>query len=428
MSLDEVENTKELLLPDTQEPCDDDMQMEMEEPEKLLPLGRILIVLLQIIIGVGMLGLPYCFRIGALLNTAVVFFIGSMSFISFIFLIDASSKVGCSIDFCKLMVFSFERNFSWLPLIVIFITLVGFAIVHLQYACRLLQGCLCHHAPAWFRSTWCITTLLAVVIDLPLMFLRNIRGYAHVSIFTCVLILLYIIHSAYYLGFGISHRGFDPEKELVIASVNKYFVPALAIQAFAYACHPIVGPTMDKLRNPTTTRKYLTMGLLCLLASCCYTCGGILPYLTLFEHIKDPVIFVYYGQEPFTVMTEALYAVFLTATSPLILYQCRMSLNDIFWKSEATTLRWNIVGVIVLGVCTLLAITVKEIMTMFDLVGGVTCTTIIYILPSIYYLRICGKKNIWKTVAAFAMIPIGVASMSVCLYHSIGTIVHPSKQ
>jgi sodium-coupled neutral amino acid transporter 4 len=232
---------------------------------------------------------------------------------------------------------------------------------------------------------------------------------------------MYLVHSAVYLALGIVDDGFDPQHEIVIfGHFDGYFIHSLSIQAFAYACHPLIGPTMERLNNPTITRQYVTLGLLCLSAASCYALGGLMPYLTLFTKIQTPVVFVHYPEHrPFTIVAKAFYGIFLTATTPLILYSARLSLNSMFWRSEMTTLRWNLIGVSILVVCILLAITVSSITAMFDIVGGVTCTIIIYILPAVYYLRICRRESCIKTILSWLMIPVGLASMAVCLYQSI---------
>jgi amino acid permease len=218
--------------------------------------------------------------------------------------------------------------------------------------------------------------------------------------------------------------GFNPDRTMKLFDFNNFFIKSLSVQAFAFACHPLVGPTLERLTDPTWQRQYSTMLVLTICASACYALGGLLPYLTLFDRILDPVIFVYYNPgQVITTVTKALYAIFLIITSPLILYSARLALNDFIFRKPFTRLRWALIGIgLILG-STILAVTVTSIPTMFGFVGGVTCNLIVYTLPAIYYIRICKEGSTWKRIVSWGMIVVGAVAMTVCLYDSIASLV-----
>jgi sodium-coupled neutral amino acid transporter 4 len=242
--------------------------------------------------------------------------------------------------------------------------------------------------------------------------------------FTCGLIALYIIHSAVYLVVYSVRDGFDPESQILYGRFNHYFLSSLSIQAFAYACHPLIGPTLEKLKQPTKARQRKTMTILTICASSCYALGGLLPYLTLFDKITTPVVFVYYDKgQPFTILTKGLYGLFVVFTTPLILLSARLSLNDVVFKTEFTTARYWIMGIVLVSLCIVLAVTVESLEKVFGLVGGLTCNIIVYILPSIYYIRICRRESLFKTIVAWSMVPIGLVLIGICSYAEIHTIM-----
>jgi sodium-coupled neutral amino acid transporter 10 len=414
------------------EPLLDATEPMLENPAEEAPrtgnmtIFRAFVVLMNTIIGVGLLGIPYCFRAGIVLNALIVLLVGGASYFSFIVLIDTSIKTGHPIDFARFMKASFSIDISWIPHLVLFITFFGFAILHLQAACSLIQSCLAEisNVPEWCSNRWFLICVPGVVIGIPLILLRSVRGFSNVSMMTCLLIALYVVHSAVYLIIGITRDGFDPDHELRIFQFNEFVIPALSIQAFAFACHPLIGPTLSRLIEPTQARQYRTMTILACGATTCYLAGGLLPYLTLFDKIADPVVFVYYPTgQVFTIVEKALYALFLVFTTPLILFSARLGLNDLIFKTEFTPMRWRVVGISTMAATIILAVTVTSISTMFELIGGVTCNLIVYLLPSLYYIRLCSGDSPVKTVIAWIMMPIGVASMVICLYESIHSIV-----
>jgi sodium-coupled neutral amino acid transporter 4 len=130
-------------------------------------------------------------------------------------------------------------------------------------------------------------------------------------------------------------------------------------------------------------------------AGYCYLLGGIIPYLTLVDKVTNPVIFSCYPSgQPLTIVTKALYGLFLIIATPLILYSARLCFVALFLKEELGFWKGNGIGVAILMV---VAAAVQSISVMFDFLGGVAVSWILYILPVIYYLRLCKGESRWKT-------------------------------
>jgi amino acid permease len=246
-----------------------------------------------------------------------------------------------------------------------------------------------------------------------------------VSLLTCVLILIYLVHAIT----EFAKTGIPRDRKFPIFTINKFFIPSLSTQAFAFHCHPGVGPAIAKLLNPTRRRQYITLAAVVGAGAFCYYIGGVLPYITLgsiAEPIKSQVIFDTYHQGGlFTYITEALYAFFLLITTPLLLYAARVALHDLISKQSPSYTFWVILGLVILFAATIVAVLVQSISTMFDFIGGVTISGIIYILPPIFYLKICHGESVLKMIIAVILIPIGAATICVCTYHGVHGLIHP---
>jgi hypothetical protein len=183
---------------------------------------------------------------------------------------------------------------------------------------------------------------------------------------------------------------------------------------------------MLQLADPTRERQYKLMAAVVGSAAICYIVGGLLPYLTLLEGITDVVIFSCYPDgRVFTIITKVLYATFLLITTPLVLYSARLSLIGLIkqWcKVVITPRRFDVIGIVLLAVIAVLAVLVTSIPLMFDFIGGVTVSIILYAFPSSFYLRLCKGESTPKTVLAWAMTPLGVATVVVCLYDTISRL------
>jgi sodium-coupled neutral amino acid transporter 11 len=166
------------------------------------------------------------------------------------------------------------------------------------------------------------------------------------------------------------------------------------------------------------------MTILTLCASSCYALGGLLPYLTLFDRILTPVVFVHYDKgQPFTILTKAFYALFVVFTTPLILFSARLSFNSVVFQSEFTPLRYWTIGILLVSACILLAVTVESLEKVFGLVGGITCNIIVYILPAISYIRLCKGESTLKRIVAWVMAPTGVVLIAICMYAEVSNIL-----
>ena len=60
---------------------------------------------------------------------------------------------------------------------------------------------------------------------------------------------------------------------------------------------------------------------------------------------------------------------------------------------------------------------------MFSLVGGVTCPIIVYIFPSLYYLKICTNESKIKTIFSYVSIVVGITFIIICLYDAIRSMI-----
>jgi amino acid permease len=389
---------------------------------------RAWLVLMNIIVGIGMLSIPYCFRIGIVMNVIILVFLGCIAFFSFVMLIDSAMTAHLPMDYAKLMAISFTPKVEWVPNVVIFIIFFGVGVLHLQYTYFLVVACLgeiqvSRELPSWLFNRWMWIFGLTLLVDLPLTFIKTISKFSRVSIATCFLIFLYLVHSAVYLIVEVSNDAFDPNHEIKWVTFDGKIITSLAIQAFAYHCHPTVGPTLIRLQNPTRGRQYRTLAAVVGAAGFAYLVGGLLPYLTLVNRITEPIVFMCYPtQQVFTIITKGLYAVFLLITTPLILFSARFCLVGLVTTKDASELPswvWLGIGVVMLLLAAVMAGAVESLGVMFDFLGGMICSLILYIFPSLYYIRLCKGESTWKTIAAWAMIPLGVSTVVLSFYDTV---------
>jgi amino acid permease len=65
------------------------------------------------------------------------------------------------------------------------------------------------------------------------------------------------------------------------------------------------------------------------------------------------------------------------------------------------------------------AAAVESLGVMFDFLGGIICSCLLYFFPALFYLRICGHESRLKRWLAWAMFPMGAGTVVLSLYDTI---------
>jgi amino acid permease len=393
--------------------------------EQRISMTRAVLVLINSIIGVGLLSVAYCYRSGIVLNTMLSLILASCASISFYFLIDSSERTRVY-DYSKLIVPSFGEKYEWIPNTILAVVLFGVGILYMQFGYSLLCAFLRYfdNIPDWVFNRWLIIFMPILFINIPLSCLRSIQKLSLVSFCSMFLVFIYLIHNIFYFIRSVNKYGFDPQNEINYVTFNKFFIPSIAIQATSYSCHQNIFPALNKLENGTKQRKMTVMIIVAIIAFLIYTTGGLFGYITLFDKIDDPVSISWYPEgQIFTFITQGLYSILLCLTIPLLYWASRLSINDLVFKSEFTTLRWNFIGISLLLVGGLIAVTVKKIVVVFSFIGGICSPLIVYILPTLYFLRINKERSKIATFIAYCLLVIGFASITICLYDRISSMV-----
>ncbi|KAK8860765.1 hypothetical protein M9Y10_012431 [Tritrichomonas musculus] len=394
-----------------------------------ITLFRAVAVLTNVITGVGLLGIPYCFCSGIGTNLIIILSIASLSCFSFSILIDCERKTNV-IDYPRMIRNAFPfRNLQWIPDLATVLLMFGGTILYLQFSSSMLISVLeeKNGVPAFLKNRWFVVFVLQFAIDLPLVLLKSMHSLSFVSLLSVALIACYIFHSIYY--FSKSVHPFDPKGQLKIFKFDiNQVLPSLAIQASSYTCHPSIFPTLVKLENPTKFRENLVMLLVTICATTLYLVGGIFPYLTLFNDIKDPIVLNYYPKgQVFTFVIKICYSIILVLTTPILIFATRLSVNDLLFSSEMSPMRHNIIGIVLLMLAGLIAVTVTKVNLIFGVVGGISAPLLIYILPSLYYLNICKEGSKVKRAVSWFSLVLGPIFITVCLYDSVKTIINTIK-
>lgn len=399
-----------------------------QNKKKSISLIRAVVNLTNVISGVGLLGMPYTFCTGIIANYVIIVIIGLFSLFSFSVLIDCAKKTNVW-SYSGLINEAFVgRNFGWIPDVLLVVTLVFCAILYYQFALSLITSFLTQlgNCPDILLDKWFLTFVIQLLIEIPIISMKTANALSYISYFSTILVFVYLIHSIYYFFKSLHDHGFNPNKRLRFFDLSfSKIIKTLSVQSSSYTCHMSVLSRLENVKNPTTPRLNSTMFYVVISATVLYTIGGIFPYFTLFDDIKDSVVFNHYPKQVFTNIMKILYSLVIMLTAPNFIFDCRASVARlIFRNQEKVKFRYLfIIGIIVTIVCLLISVTVNQIGVIFNFLGGVIFPAIVYILPSIYYQKICPGDNKFKFTFSYVSIVAGFIFMAICLYDSVVSLL-----
>uniref|UniRef100_A0A8C6T4E3 Solute carrier family 38 member 6 n=1 Tax=Neogobius melanostomus TaxID=47308 RepID=A0A8C6T4E3_9GOBI len=178
-------------------------------------------------------------------------------------------------------------------------------------------------------------------------------------------------------------------KLFVLSSESVYAIPTMA---FSFLCHTAVLPIYCELDRPSKARMQRVTNIGIGLSFTLYLISALFGYLTFYAHVDSELLQGYdvYLPRDILVMTVRLaILVSVLFTVPLIHFPARKA--AILLLFGARPFSWFIhclITVSILSVVLILAIFVPDIRNVFGVVGSTTSSCLLFVFPSLFYLRI----------------------------------------
>ncbi|XP_074055505.1 sodium-coupled neutral amino acid transporter 5 [Macrotis lagotis] len=297
----------------------------------------------------------------------------------------------------------------------------------------------------WFLDGNVLIILVSISIILPLTLMRHLGylGYTSGLSLTC---MVFFLASVIYKKFSsecplsVGNRTVEPAKGLngtcevqffTIHSQTAYTIPILA---FAFVCHPEVLPIYTELHRPSQRRMQavanMSIGAMFLMYGLTATFG----YLTFFDHVEAEMLHMYSQDDLLILCVRLAVLLAVTLTVPVVLFPIRRAIQQLLFPTKAFS--WTRHGTIALGLLTLvniLVIFVPNIRDIFGVIGATSAPSLIFILPSIFYIRIIPRDNEALVsrpkiqAAAFAALGIVIMAMSLGFIFTDWAVTGQSK-
>uniref|UniRef100_A0A6I8NHR8 Solute carrier family 38 member 5 n=1 Tax=Ornithorhynchus anatinus TaxID=9258 RepID=A0A6I8NHR8_ORNAN len=167
-----------------------------------------------------------------------------------------------------------------------------------------------------------------------------------------------------------------------IFTVNSQTAYTIPILAFAFVCHPEVLPIYTELRSASKKRMQGVANMSILSMFFMYGLTAIFGYLTFYGKVEAEMLHTYsqVNQKDLLILCVRLAVLMaVTLTVPVVLFPIRRAIQQLLFHQK--------------DFINLLVILIPNIRDIFGVIGATSAPSLIFILPSIFYIRIIPNEK-----------------------------------
>uniref|UniRef100_A0A0B8RU96 Sodium-coupled neutral amino acid transporter 3-like n=1 Tax=Philothamnus irregularis TaxID=1899461 RepID=A0A0B8RU96_9SAUR len=261
----------------------------------------------------------------------------------------------------------------------------------------------------WYMNGQILIVVVSISVILPLALMKHLGylGYTSGLSLTCMcFFLISVIYKKFQIPCPFNdtvvvlNSTMESSHDTCSAEVfplNSQTAYAIPILAFAFVCHPEVLPIYTELRRASKRRMQSVANVSILAMFSMYLLTAIFGYLTFYGNVEAEMLHTYIRVDPLdklilSVRLAVLLAV--TLTVPVVLFPIRRAIQQLlFPKKDFSWIRHVIIAFCLLFIVNLLVIFVPNIKDIFGVIGATSAPSLIFILPSIFYIRIIPNEK-----------------------------------
>ncbi|NP_001011051.1 solute carrier family 38 member 5 [Xenopus tropicalis] len=267
---------------------------------------------------------------------------------------------------------------------------------------------------AWYMNGNYLIVIVSILVILPLALMKHLGYLGYTSgfsltcmvFFLCSVIYKYSVipcplnstvaenHTIYTNGQKLEEEDVCTAKLLTVNSQTAYSIP---IVAFAFVCHPEVLPIYTELRRASKSRMQNVANVSIFAMFIMYLLTAIFGYLTFYGNVESEMLHTYNKVDPLDKLmlcVRLAVLVAVTLTVPVVLFPIRRAIQQLLCPGqEFKWWRHILIAVVLLIAVNILVIFVPNIKDIFGVIGATSAPSLIFILPSIFYIRIVPNEK-----------------------------------
>ncbi|CAG5084124.1 Oidioi.mRNA.OKI2018_I69.PAR.g10555.t1.cds [Oikopleura dioica] len=207
-------------------------------------------------------------------------------------------------------------------------------------------------------------------------------------------------------------------------------VYSMPTMTFSFVCHTAILPIYAELKSQSAgqMKKVAATSL----ASCfsLYFLASLFGYSTFYNYVQSELLMTYNHTDPSNVLTlivRACVIIGVILTLPIVHFPARRAVIFLARpKKDAVTdfsWAWHIaVMLLLIGTCFTLVVLVPDIRDIFGLVGATSSSMLVFILPSLFYVKLAegtykdNKRKLSAMVFLVFGICFSILTLSIIIY------------
>ncbi|XP_077001856.1 sodium-coupled neutral amino acid transporter 5 isoform X2 [Tamandua tetradactyla] len=286
----------------------------------------------------------------------------------------------------------------------------------------------------WFLKGNLLLIIVSVHIILPLALMKHLGYLGYTSGLSLICMLFFLISVIYKkfqlvcpVGYNetameIEHptlptQGLNRSCEAQMFTIDSQMSYTVPIMAFAFVCHPEVLPIYTELRRPSQHRMQAVANVSIGAMFCMYALTATFGYLTFYDSVEAEMLHMYSHKDLLILCVRLAVLLAVTLTVPVVLFPIRRALQQLLFPSKAFSWPWHVaIALVLLVLVNVLVICVPTIRYIFGVIGSTSAPSLIFMLPSIFYLRIVPSELeplfSWPKIQALCFGVLGVLFMA----------------
>eukprot|EP01135_Chromosphaera_perkinsii_P001479 Nk52_evm8s179 gene=Nk52_evmTU8s179 len=234
---------------------------------------------------------------------------------------------------------------------------------------------------------FCIPAALQKTLD-------KLRFVSLVAISTVFYLCIVVIY------FYITNN--DPKNRGEFKEINLSIdiIQALPVLVFSYTCHQNVFAVYSEMKNNTTRRVHTAINASIIGCTAMYLIVGIMGYLTYYDNVEGNLLSSYPAGNEIVNSCRLLVAVLGAVSYPLQIHPARISLDNLLWghkkyngEDKSASLRYWLESAFLIGGTFTVSMIVRDLGVVFGVIGSTGSTTLCYLLPGLFYLKMTSLKG-----------------------------------
>jgi len=287
-------------------------------------------------------------------------------------------------------------------------------------------------------KTWIISVIITTFVVLPLSLSRKITKLRFTAIFATFSVAYIVLFMTGVYMFTNAAENPVVQKEVYAINFSSSSVYTFTLLVSAFCCHNTALPVFEALKDRSLKKMSKAVCVALTITFFLYEIIAICGYSTFGSATKDnillnfePEFIVDHSNVRYPLLASQLFmAVALTLTCPIALWPFRSALLSLYLRvkhkqqltsNHASNMEFISVTVVTEICILIVSIILPSVKVPLSIVGSVSGSLIIFIMPSLFYLKlqdasIYAKQNLGPLCLFISGIFVGILSFSMTMY------------